>query len=33
MRAKFGEQLDKRGVSPHIFESEEEAKGAIRQTL
>jgi propionate CoA-transferase len=33
MRAKLGEQLDKRGVAPHIFESEDEAKGAVRQTV
>jgi propionate CoA-transferase len=33
MRAKLGEQLGKRGVAPHIFESEDEAKGAVRQTV
>jgi propionate CoA-transferase len=33
MRAKLGEQLDKRGVAPHIFESEDVAKGAVRQTV
>jgi len=33
MRAKFGEELEKRGVAPHIFESEEEAKGAARETI
>lgn len=33
MRAKFGEQLEKRGVPPHIFESEGDAKGAIRGIL
>ncbi|MFT3803926.1 MAG: acyl CoA:acetate/3-ketoacid CoA transferase [Burkholderiaceae bacterium] len=33
MRAKLGEKLDKRGVAPHIFESEEEAKAAVRETL
>ena len=33
MRAKLGEQLDSRGVAPHIFESEEEAKRAVRDTL
>lgn len=33
MRAKLGEQLGKRGVAPHIFESEEEAKSAVRDTL
>jgi propionate CoA-transferase len=33
MRAKLGEQLEKRGVAPHIFESEEEAKGAARETI
>lgn len=33
MRAKLGEQLDKRGVAPHIFESEEEAKSAVRETV
>jgi propionate CoA-transferase len=33
MRAKLGEQLDQRGVAPHIFETEEEAKSAVRKTL
>ena len=33
MRAKLGDQLDKRGVAPHIFETEEEAKSAVRETL
>lgn len=33
MRAKFGDQLKQRGVSPHIFESEDEAKAAIRETV
>jgi propionate CoA-transferase len=33
MRAKLGEELEKRGVAPHIFESEEEAKGAARETI
>ena len=33
MRAKLGETLAKRGVAAHIFESEEEATGAIRETL
>jgi len=33
MRVKLGEELDKRGVAPHIFESEDEAKGAVRQTV
>ncbi|MFT3805082.1 MAG: acyl CoA:acetate/3-ketoacid CoA transferase [Burkholderiaceae bacterium] len=33
MRAKLGEQLEKRGVAPHIFESEKEAKNALRDTL
>jgi propionate CoA-transferase len=32
MRAKLGEQLEKRGLAPHIFESENEAKGAVRRT-
>jgi propionate CoA-transferase len=33
MRAKLGETLAKRGVAAHIFESEEEAAGAARETL
>jgi propionate CoA-transferase len=33
MHAKLGESLAKRGVAPHIFESEEEAKAAVRDTV
>jgi propionate CoA-transferase len=33
MRAKLGETLAKRGVAAHIFESEEEATAAVRETL
>jgi propionate CoA-transferase len=33
MRAKLGDALGKRGVAPHIFESEEEAKAAVRETV
>jgi hypothetical protein len=33
MRAKLGDQLEQRGVAPHIYESEDEAKGAVRETL
>ena len=33
MRAKLGDKLEQRGVAPHIFESEDEAKGAVRETL
>jgi len=33
MRAKLGHALETRGVAPHIFESEEEATGAVRDTL
>ena len=33
MHAKLGETLTKRGVAPHIFESEEEAKAAARETV
>lgn len=33
MPAKLGETLAKRGVAAHIFESEEEAAGAVRDTL
>jgi len=33
MHAKLGETLTKRGVAPHIFESEEEARAAVRETL
>ena len=31
MRAKLGHALEARGVAPHIFESEEEATGAVRE--
>ena len=33
MRAKLGETLQQRGVAPHIFESETEARAAIRETI
>jgi propionate CoA-transferase len=33
MRAKLGDALGKRGVAPHIFESEKEAKAAVRETV
>jgi propionate CoA-transferase len=33
VRAKLGHALEARGVAPHIFESEEEATGAVRDTL
>jgi propionate CoA-transferase len=33
MHVKLGESLGKRGVAPHIFESEEEAKAAVRDTV
>jgi propionate CoA-transferase len=33
IRAKLGHALESRGVAPHIYESEEEATGAIRDTL
>jgi propionate CoA-transferase len=33
MRAKLGNALKKRSVAPHIFESEEEAKGFVRTTV
>ncbi len=33
MRSKLGHALEARGVAPHIFESEEEATGAVRDTL
>jgi propionate CoA-transferase len=33
MRAKLGDALAKRGVAPHIFESEEEAKDVVRATI
>jgi propionate CoA-transferase len=33
MRAKLGHALESRGVAPYIFESEEEATGAVRDTL
>ena len=33
MRAKLGETLARRGVAAHIFESEEEAAEAVRETL
>jgi propionate CoA-transferase len=32
MRAKLGDSLAKRGVAPHIYESEDEAKGVVRET-
>ena len=31
MRAKLGDSLSKRGVAPHIYESEEEAKGVLKE--
>jgi propionate CoA-transferase len=31
MRAKLGDSLGKRGVAPHIYESEEEAKGVLKE--
>ena len=33
MRAKLGDALEFRGVAPHIYESEDEAAGAVRTTL
>jgi propionate CoA-transferase len=33
MRSKLGHALESRGVAPHIFESEEEATNAVRDTL
>ena len=33
MRSKLGKALESRGVAPHIFESAEEATGAVRDTL
>jgi acyl CoA:acetate/3-ketoacid CoA transferase len=33
MRAKLGSALESRGVTPHIYESEAEAAGAVRTTL
>jgi propionate CoA-transferase len=33
MCAKLGHALESRGVAPHIYESEEEATGAVRDTL
>lgn len=33
MRAKLGSALGKRGVAPHIYESEDEAKGVVRGTI
>ena len=33
MRAKLGDALAKRGVAPHIFESEQEAKAFVRETI
>ena len=33
MRAKLGDSLASRGVAPYIFESEEEARGAMRDVL
>ena len=33
MRAKLRDSLRKRGVAPHIYESEDEAKGVVRETL
>jgi propionate CoA-transferase len=33
MRSKLGSALESRGVAPHIYESEDEAAGAIRTTL
>jgi len=32
MRAKLGDALGKRGVAAHIYESEDEAKGVVRET-
>ena len=33
MRAKLGDTLESRGVAPHIYESEDEAAGAVRTTV
>jgi propionate CoA-transferase len=33
MRAKLGDALAKRGVAPHVYESEDEAKGVVRETV
>jgi hypothetical protein len=33
MRAKLGVALEKRGVAPHIYESEVEAEGIVRETI
>ncbi|MGD0937695.1 MAG: CoA-transferase, partial [Streptosporangiaceae bacterium] len=33
MRTKLGSALESRGVAPHIYESEDEAAGAVRTTL
>jgi len=33
MRAKLGDALESRGVAPHIYETEDEAAGAVRTTL
>ena len=33
MRAKLGSALEARGVAPHIYESEDEAAGAVRSTV
>ncbi len=33
MRAKLGEALGKRGVAPHIYESKDEAKGMVKETI
>jgi len=33
MRAKLGSALESRGVAPHIYESEDEAAGAVRTTV
>ena len=33
MKTKLGDLLSKRGVAPHVYESEEEAKAAVRGTV
>ena len=33
MRAKLGDALGKRGVAPHVYESEDEAKEVVRETI
>ena len=33
MRAKLGDALEKRGVAPYIYETEDEAKGVVRDTI